>query len=81
MYPISNFKINEILENGKNYIGTFSKNSVPILKNNQSTIFNLADSHNRGTHWIAMKYIDKKLSHFDNYGIPFIADIIKNQYD
>ena len=80
MYPISDLKINEILKNDENYIGTFSKNNVPILKNNQSTIVNLADSHNRGTHWIAMKYIDKKLFYFDSYGIPFIADIIRNQF-
>ena len=44
LYPISNFKINEILKNNKNYIGTFSKNNVPKLKNNQSTIVNLAYS-------------------------------------
>ena len=52
LYPISNFKINEILENNKNYIGTFSKNNVPILKNNQSTIVNLANSYDKGSHWI-----------------------------
>ena len=38
LYPISNFKINEILKNDKNYIGTFSKDNVPILKNNETTI-------------------------------------------
>ena len=27
-----------------------------------------------------MKYIDKKLFHFDSYAIPFIPDIIKKQY-
>ena len=43
VYPISNFKINEILKNNKNYIGTFSKNNVPKLKNNESTIVNLAN--------------------------------------
>ena len=76
MYPISNFKINEILKNDKNYIGTFSKNNVPILKNNQSTIVNLADSNDKGTHWISMKFINKKLFYFDSYGIPFIPDVI-----
>ena len=81
LYPISNFKINEILKNDKNYIGTFSKNNVPILKNNQSTIVNLADSNKSGTHWIAMKFINNKLFYFDSYGIPFIPDIIKKQYD
>ena len=32
LYPISNFKINEILENDKNYTGTFSKNNVYFEK-------------------------------------------------
>ena len=81
LYPISNFKINEILENNKNYIGTFSKDNAPILKDNQSTIVNLADSNKTGTHWIAMKFINSKLFYFDSYGIPFIPDIIKKQYN
>ena len=80
LYPISNFKINEILKNNKNYIGTFSKNNVSKLKNNESTIVNLANSFDKGTHWVAMKYIDKKLFYFDSYGIIFIPDIIKKQY-
>ena len=43
-YPTSNLKTDEILKHDKNYIGTFSKDSVPILKNNKSTIINLQDS-------------------------------------
>ena len=50
------------------------------MKNNQSTIVNLANSNDAGTHWIAMKYINKTLFYFDSYGIPYIPDIIKNQY-
>ena len=80
LYTISHFKINEILENNKEYIGTFSKNNVPILKNNQSTIINLANSYDKGTHWIAMKFIDKKLFYSDSYGIFFIPDVIKKQH-
>ena len=80
LYPISNFKINEILKNDKNDIGTFFKDNVPILKNNQSTIVNLANSYDQGSHWIAIKFIGKKLFYFDSYGIAHIPDIIKNQY-
>ena len=80
LYPISNFKINEILKNNKNYIGNFSKNNVPKLKNNQSTIVNLANSNDKGSHWIGMKFINNKLFYFDSYGILYIPDIIKNQY-
>ena len=81
LYPISNFKISEILKDDKNYIGTFSKDNVPILKNNESSIVNLANSNRIGTHWITMKFINNKLFYFDSYGIPFIPDIIKKQYD
>ena len=80
LYPISNFKINEILKNDENYIGTFSKDNVPILKNNESSIVNLADSNNVGSHWIGMKFINNKLFYFDSYGIEFVPDIIKKQY-
>ena len=51
------------------------------MKNNQSTIVNLADSNERGSHWIAMKFIDNKLFYFDSYGIEFVPDIIKKQYN
>ena len=50
------------------------------MKNNQSTIVNLANSNDVGTHWIAMKFYNDKLIYFGSYGISFIPDIIKNQY-
>ena len=50
------------------------------MKNNQSSIVNLADSSNKGTHWIGMKFVNNKLFYFDSYGIEFIPDIIKKQY-
>ena len=33
-YPMSNLKIDKILKNNVDYIGTYSKANVPILKNN-----------------------------------------------
>ena len=54
-YPISNFKIDEILKHDKNYIGTFSKDNCPILKSNQSTIINLQNSDKSGSHWVSYK--------------------------
>ena len=53
---------------------------MPELKNNQSTIVNLANSYDKGSHWIAMKFIYKILFYFDSYGISFIPDIIKKRY-
>ena len=77
---MSNLRIDEILKNNENYIGTYSKDSVPILKNNQSTIINLQDSDKNGSHWVSYKKINNKIFYFDSYAVSFIPDIIKNQY-
>ena len=79
-YPISNLKIDEILKNDKNYIGTYSKDNVPLLKNNQSTIINLQNSDKSGSHWVSFKKIGNKIFYFDSYAVSFIPDIIKKQY-
>ena len=79
-YPMSNIKIDKILKNNENYIGTFSKDNVPILKNNQSTIINLQDSDKKWSHWVNYKRIGNKIFYFDSYGVAYIPDIIKNQY-
>ena len=79
-YPMSNLKIDEILKHDKNYIGTYSKDNVLILKNNQSTIINLQDIDQSGSHWVSYKKIGNKIIYFDSYGVAYIPDIIKNQY-
>ena len=76
-YPMSNLKIDEILKHDKNYIGTFSKDNCPVLKNNQSTIINLQDSDKSGSHWVSYKKIGNKIYYFDSYAVSFIPDIIK----
>ena len=77
---MSNLKIDKILKNNENYIGTYSKDNVPLLKINQSTIINLQDSDKSGSHWISFKKINNKIFYFDSYAVSFIPDIIKNQY-
>ena len=77
---MSNLKIDDILKNNVNYIGTFSKDNCPVLKNNQSTIINLQDSDKSGSHWVSYKKIGNKIFYFDSYAVPFVNNIIKNQY-
>ena len=58
---MSNLKVDKILQHNKNYIGTFSKDNVPILKNKQSTIINLQDSDKNGSHSVSYKKIGNKI--------------------
>ena len=77
---MSNNKINKILQHDKNCIGTYSKDNVPVLKNNQSTIMNLQDSNQDGSHWTCYRKRNDKIFYFESYGVAYIPDIIKNQY-
>ena len=77
---MSNLKIDEILKNDKNYIGTFSKDNVPVLKNNQSTIINLENSDRKGSHWVNYCKRNVKIFYFDSYAVAYIPDIITKQY-
>ena len=77
---MSNLKIDKILQHDKNYTGTYSKDNVIILKNDQSTIVNSDDPLGKGTHWNSNKKINDKIFYFDSYAVSFIPDIIKNQY-
>ena len=52
---MSNLKIDDILKDNVNHIGSYSKDNVPILKNNQSTIINLQDSDKKGSLWVSYK--------------------------
>ena len=74
---MSNLTIDEILKHNENYIGTYSKDNVPISKNNESTIINLQNSDKNGSHWVSYKKINNKIFYFDSYAITYI---IKNQY-
>ena len=78
-YPMSNLKIDEILHD-KNYIGTYSKDNAPILKNNESTTINLQNSDRKGSQLVSNKRIGNKIFYFDSYGVAYIPDIIKNKH-
>ena len=44
------------------------------------TIINLQDSDKKGSHWVSYKKIGNEIFYFDSYVIPFISNVIKNQY-
>ena len=76
-YPLSNIFINNLLKNEKFYLGTFSKDEIPLIKNNKSFIFNLQNSNLSGSHWCSLSRNNKNIFIFDSFGI---GHILKNIY-
>ena len=77
-YPLSNIFINNLLKDEKLYLNTFSKNEIPLIENNKSLIFNLQNSNQSGSHWIALSRKNNNIFIFDSFGIGYIP---KNIYE
>ena len=77
-YPLSNIFINNLLENEKSYLNTFSKDEIPLIENNKSLIFNFQNSNEKGSHWIALLRNNKNIFIFDSFGVGYIP---KNIYE
>ena len=77
-YPLSNIFINNLLKDEQSYLSTFSKDEIPLIENNKYLIFNLHNSDQQGSHWIALSRNNNKIYIFDSFGIGHIS---KNIYD
>ena len=45
---------------------------MPLIENNKSLIFNLQNSNEKGSHWIALSRKDNNIFIFDSFGIGHI---------
>ena len=79
-YPLSNIFINNLLKNEKSYLDTFSKDEIPLIENKKSLIFNLQNSNEKGSHWIALSRKDNNIFIFDSFGIGYIPKKIYEIY-
>ena len=77
-YPLSNIFINNLLKDEESYLNTFSKDEIALIENNKSLIFNLQNSNQSGSHWIALSRTNKNIFIFDSFGVGHIP---KNIYD
>ena len=79
-YPLSNIFINNLLKNEKSYLNAFSKNEIPLIKNNKSLIFNLQNSDKKGSHWCSFAKKNNNIFIFDSFGVGYIPKNIYNIY-
>ena len=79
-YPLSNIFVNNILKDEKSYLGTFSKDEIPLIENDKSLIFNLQNSNQPSSHWIAISRNNKNIFIFDSFGVGHIPKKIYKTY-
>ena len=79
-YPLSNIFIDNLLKNKKYFSGVFSKDQIPLIENNKSLIFNLQNSHLKGSHWSSLSRKNNDIFIFDSFGVGHIPKNIYKIY-
>ena len=79
-YPLSNIFINNLLKSFKNFDGVYFKDQIPLIENNKSLIFNLQDSDQKGSHWVALSRKNNNIFIFDSFGVGHIPKNIYKIY-
>lgn len=64
---------------GKPFRGVYAINTIPKLKDNESCIFNLDRSDEKGSHWCAMYHLNKNYV-YDSFGRRVLHKQNMNKY-
>ena len=67
-----------MIKDEKSYLNTLSKDEIPLIENNKFLIFNLQNSNQPGSHWIALSRKDNNIFIFNSFAIRYIP---KNIYE
>ena len=75
-------KLGKYLFNGS-FVGVYSSNEMPLLKNNQMCIVNTDPSYKSGTHWIACYKYNGKTYCYDSFDrdIKSLSKYWKNKHN
>lgn len=64
----TNIQLNKFRKYINGFIGAYSSDNIPKLKNNESCILNTQTSRQNGEHWIALIKYYNKIYFYDSFG-------------
>ena len=64
--------MNDLLKNEKYFSGVYSKDQIPLIENNKSLIFNLQNSHQKGSHCVSLSRKNNNIFIFDSFGVGYV---------
>ena len=71
LHPLTNFEIHMYYQNEPKFIGVYSRNNLPKIKN-WVYIINLDKFKSVGSHWITLYVNSNNTIYFDSFGVEHI---------
>ena len=78
-HPLNNFEIQKYSQNKPRFIGVYSIDNLPKIKDGAYAI-NLDEYSDIGNHWVALYVNNDDVIYFDSFGVENIAKRDKNIY-
>ena len=75
--PLTNFEIQKYYKNEPRFNGVFSRNNLLKKIKDGAYIINLDEYADVGTHWITLFCKKNEIVYFDNFGVEYIPEEIK----
>ena len=76
-HPLTNFEIQKYYQNEPRFNGVFSRNNLPKKIKDGAYVINLDEYADVGTHWIALFCKGKEIVFFNNVGVEYVPENIK----
>ena len=75
-HPLNNFEIQKYSQNKPRFIGVYSIDNLPKIKDGAYAI-NLDEYSDIGTVWVVLYVINNDVTYFDSFGVKHIQKEIK----
>ena len=76
LHPLTNFEIQEYYQNEPRFIGVYSRDNLPEIKDG-AYVINLDQYSDIKTHWVALYVHNNDVIYFDSFGVEHIPKEIK----
>ena len=76
-HSLTNFEIQKYYENESIFNGVYSRNNLPKKIKDGAYVINLDEYKGTSTHWIALFCNRNEIVYFDNFGVEYIPEEIK----
>ena len=75
-HPLTNFEIQKYYQNQSRFIGVYSRDNLPKIKDG-AYVINLDEYSDDGTLWIALYALNSNVTYFDSSEVEHISNEIK----
>ena len=74
LHPLANFERQKYYQNEPRFNGIYSRDNLPKKIKDGTSVINLDEYEDVGTHWIALHVLNIEIIYFDSFGVEHVPN-------